>query len=280
MNKRPSTLSVAAVCICALVLSACSGKKEEDPWLRDKSAINQSIHQLNDNQLQLEQRLADQAERIAALEQTVQAQRAQINSLSNSIDILRHGPKKKKTVTPPAPASTKPPAKAVVAVTRNDDSEASHNMDDEQIKNAYTAAYLSLKSLRYDEATTAFRHFIEQHPHSIYTDQAWFWLGESLYNQKQWNEALQAYHIVASDYPQSVKHAAALLKVALLYRHEGKTDEARAILQRLLREHPDSDVASNARTLLTSMQQQPDNETVPEHHDTPQASTPTEETTP
>lgn len=270
---------MAAICICALVLSACVGKKEEDPWLHDKAGINQSIRQLNDNQLQLEQHLADQAERIAELEQTIQTQRAQINSLSNSIDIIRHGPKKKKTVAPrpsQATANAKQSAKPVALVTRSKP-EASHDMDNEQIKNAYTAAYLSLKSLRYDEATTTFRNFIEQHPQSIYTDQAWFWLGESLYNQKQWDEALQAYHIVASDYPQSVKHAAALLKVALLYRHEGKNDEARAILQRLLREHPDSDVASNARTLLTSMQHSPaaDNEM-----DMPQPDAPAEETKP
>jgi len=274
---------VAAICICALLLSACVGKKEEDPWLHDRAGVNQAIQQINDNQLQLEQRLADQAERIAELEQTIQTQRAQINSLSNSIDIIRHGPKKKKPVTPePATAASGQAVKSVAVAAGNTPAETPHDMDDEQVKNAYTAAYLSLKSLRYDEATTAFRDFIRQHPNSIYTDQAWFWLGESLYNRKQWNEALQAYHIVASDYPKSVKHAAALLKVALLYRHEGKNDEARAILQRLLREHPDSDVASNAHTLLTSMQRTSDNDTAPARSaaDTPQTTTATGETKP
>jgi len=232
--------------LCLLSLSACAGKQQEH-WIDAKPAIESRFIALQAQTQALEERMQAQQTRIDALEQIINTQRAQIESLSRRLEQMRHSPKPAKKAPKPTPEPEKKPNKAVPP----------QPVDGEQIKNAYTAAYLSLKSLRYDEATAAFRAFIKQYPNSVYTDQAWFWLGESLYHQKQWDEALRAYHIVASDYPKSVKHAAALLKVALLYRQNGRLDEAEAILRRLLREHPNSDVAANAQNLLTSLRQTP-----------------------
>lgn len=244
---------MAAVCLCLLTLSACAGKEQPERWIDAKPKVESRLLAMDAQHQAIEAQLKAQQTRIDALEQIINTQRAQISSMSRILEQMRHPPKPKAVKVAQEPKSVAKPSTAHEAEPVV--------VDGEQIKNAYTAAYLSLKSLRFAEATAAFRAFIKQYPNSAYTDQAWFWLGESLYHQKQWDEALRAYHIVASDYPKSVKHAAALLKVALLYRQNGKLDEAEAILRRLLREHPDSDVAANAKNLLTSLRQPAQNPT-------------------
>ena len=248
-HPRSPALSVAALCVCALALSSCAGKKDEpiEHWQDVKPAVTATLDDLRREQARMRIQLERLEERIDHNQQLIAVQRAQIAALSNILDRSRRAkPSEEKKAGKPKPVDSPSRETTQAAKPVPADSEA--------IKDAYTAAYLSLKSLRFDEATRAFRAFLKQYPNSAYADQAWFWLGESLYNQKKWKEALQAYHIVAADYPHSVKHAAALLKVALLYRHEGKIDEAKALLERLLREHPTSDSAANAKALLLKLE--------------------------
>lgn len=247
-HSRSPALPVAALCVCTLLLSSCAGKKDEqvEHWQNAKPAVMSTLDDIRQEQARMRIQLEKLEERIDRNLQMIAVQRAQIAALSNILDRSRR---------PKASEDKKTGVQTPVSKTVKDTTQSPEPpADSEAIKDAYTAAYLSLKSLHFDEATKAFRAFLKHYPNSAYSDQAWFWLGESLYNQKKWKEALQAYHIVAADYPHSVKHAAALLKVALLYRHEGKIDEAKALLERLLREHPGTDSAANAKALLLKLE--------------------------
>jgi len=124
----------------------------------------------------------------------------------------------------------------------------------EEEKNHYTAAYLALKSGRYEEATQGFRSLLKTFPKGEYADQAWYWLGESYYAQHSLKQAIHAFETVARRYPKSAKYAAALLKLGLAYQDASRMRNARAMLQRLVQEHPDSAAAEQARSQLRLMQ--------------------------
>jgi len=123
-------------------------------------------------------------------------------------------------------------------------------------KNAYTAAYLALKSGRFDEASKAFNKQLDSYPQGEYADQAWYWLGEShLAQQSQQENALHAFKYVADHYPESVKHASALLKLGQLSEMSGKKGAAVAYYSRLIKEHPESTLSEQARAALVDLQQ-------------------------
>jgi len=123
----------------------------------------------------------------------------------------------------------------------------------EEEKDHYTAAYLALKSGRYEEAINNFRDLLKAHPNSAYSDQAYYWLGESYVAQGRNKDAVEAFTMVANNFPQSPKHAAALLKLASVYESLNMIGDARAVLNRVTKEHPDSRSAERARVQLSNL---------------------------
>ena len=124
------------------------------------------------------------------------------------------------------------------------------NKEDE--KDHYTAAYLALKSGRYDEAIEKFRDLLKTYPNGGYSDQAYYWLGESYLAQNNIERAIGNLEWLVSHYPDSTKHAAAMLRLGMAYQEQKRLDEARSILQRLIEKHADSPAAEQARKLLQS----------------------------
>jgi len=123
----------------------------------------------------------------------------------------------------------------------------------ESEKNAYTSAYLALKSGRYDEASLAFNDLLLKYPQGEYADQANYWLGESYFAQQKMKKAIAAFKKVANNYPNSAKHPAALLKLATAYRESNHKGDAKAVLQRLINQHPESNAAEQARARLKAL---------------------------
>jgi len=117
----------------------------------------------------------------------------------------------------------------------------------------YQAAYRDYQKGNYDLAMSGFREFIEKNPNSEYSDNAAYWIGESLYSQKKFAEAVQQFDSVVSHYPKSDKVPGALLKKGLAYIAIG--DRARGIvqLQYVVHEHPSSSEAGLARQKLKQL---------------------------
>ncbi|MDQ6959758.1 MAG: tol-pal system protein YbgF [Mariprofundaceae bacterium] len=255
VKRRPPVLPVAVALVSCLGISACASHKEPDAWLQDKQIVIASIKQLQRDQQSLKKEMGNLQGRMMNLEQAqtvrtsmVDAQNASIRQLQTSIarlETMADRSKKSSQITKQklvrkldkiAKSISKavaPPAQAV-----------------EEEKNRYTAAYLALKSGRYEEATNGFRTLLKTFPKGEYTDQAWYWLGESYYARRKLKQAVNAFETVVMHYPKSPKYAAALFKLGLAYKRASRTGDARAIFKRLIREHPDSAAAEQARRQL------------------------------
>ncbi len=113
-------------------------------------------------------------------------------------------------------------------------------------KDAYTAAYLALKSGRLVEASKAFNAQLDRYPKGRYVDQAWYWLGETRLAQHDFNMAFNAFKFVVDHYSGSVKHAAALLRMGEILERQKRKKRALRYYRKLLRDHPDSSLVEGA----------------------------------
>jgi tol-pal system protein YbgF len=141
-------------------------------------------------------------------------------------------------VTPPAAQTAKP---ATAATDQN-------RMQQE--REAYQQAFDLLRELRYAQATTAFRDFLKKFPDGQYAHIAQYWLGEAAYAQRDFKQAIADYNALLANFPKSPKRAEAMLKIGYSHYELKEADQARAVLEQLVQQYPDSTEAGQARNLL------------------------------
>ncbi|HEU0172833.1 MAG TPA: tol-pal system protein YbgF, partial [Blastocatellia bacterium] len=87
-------------------------------------------------------------------------------------------------------------------------------------------------------ALSEFRQYVGTYPDSELADNAEFWIGEILYAQKKYQDAIDAFIRVFDISPKGDKAALALYKRALALAEMGQRDEAVAQLNALIKAYP------------------------------------------
>jgi tol-pal system protein YbgF len=105
----------------------------------------------------------------------------------------------------------------------------------------------------YDLSRQEFVDYINHFPNSDLASNSQFYLGEIFYAQKDYPNAIKSYNLVLSNYPQSIKQAASLLKKAeaedsLKQRSAGIRD-----LREVVHRFPGSDESRRAKAILQGM---------------------------
>ena len=103
-------------------------------------------------------------------------------------------------------------------------------------------------------ARDIFTKFIEQYPKHDLTANAHYWIGESLYSEKNYEAAIVAFQDVIKNYPQQPKVPAAMLKQAMSFKAIKDAKNARYVLKKLVETYPKSDEAKKAKALLKELQ--------------------------
>ena len=88
-----------------------------------------------------------------------------------------------------------------------------------------------------------------------YTDDAKYWLAESLFSQNKYSEALDIFNQIISEYPDSEKMMESILKSGFSYQEIGDLSSAEAIFKRVIREYPNSSASSLAEERLNKIRQ-------------------------
>lgn len=102
-------------------------------------------------------------------------------------------------------------------------------------------------------AQKEFQAFIQQYPKSILLPNAYYWLGECEYAQKQFVQAIIAFKEVSNRYPHHPKAADALLKMGFAYEKLGDLENARFYLQKILDRYPQSHASALAKNKLAKL---------------------------
>jgi tol-pal system protein YbgF len=150
----------------------------------------------------------------------------------------------------PPPAATPPQTSGGTAATGEMTVPATPAANPSE---TYQAAYRDYQKGNYDLAIEGFREFLSAAPTSDLADNAAYWVGESLFSQKKYREAIAQFDSVVTNFPRSDKVAGSLLKKGYAYISLGERAQGIVQLQYVVHEHPKSQEASLARQRLKQL---------------------------
>ncbi|MEF9437682.1 MAG: tol-pal system protein YbgF [Candidatus Mariimomonas ferrooxydans] len=119
-----------------------------------------------------------------------------------------------------------------------------------EAKDIYMEAYRTFKEEKFKAAREQFEALLGKYPESELSDNARFWIGESYYRGKNYEDAILAYQELFDNNPQSDKVPGALLKQGLAFYELKKERIGKTILDQLIEKFPDSEQAGIAKKKL------------------------------
>jgi tol-pal system protein YbgF len=120
----------------------------------------------------------------------------------------------------------------------------------------YDTALAILREGRYAEAAQAFNRFLAANPGSAYADNASYWLGETYYVTRDFDQALGTFQGLVSRYPQSSKVSDSHLKMGYIYYEKKDWKAARENLELVVNQFPGTTTARLAADRLQRMKQE------------------------
>jgi tol-pal system protein YbgF len=120
-------------------------------------------------------------------------------------------------------------------------------------KAGYTRAYDLLARGQNDSSVAAFNDFLLKFPDGPYSDNAWYWQGEAMYAQRDFDAALRNFGVVVHSFPKSTKVPDARLKIGFALYEKQDYAQARAILTGVQNDYPGRSAAVLARKRLQKM---------------------------
>lgn len=173
---------------------------------------------------QLEGKLEDTNQRLAQLSQQIAATNQSLKSMRAAPEMEGPGTAGPVTGTAPADPTT-----------------------------LYQTAYNDYLRGNYDLAILGFRQYLESFSNTDLADNASYWIGESYYRQRRFQDAIREFDQVVSEYPDSDKVPSALLRKGYAYLELGEQSRGVVQLQNVIRRYPRSDEANLARQQLATL---------------------------
>jgi tol-pal system protein YbgF len=122
------------------------------------------------------------------------------------------------------------------------------------VKKDYEYAFQAVQNRDYRLAIARFKEFLKKHPRSNLADNAQYWIGESHYGLREFDQAIIEFDTVRRRYPQGEKVPAALLKQGFAFAELGERLNARLLLQEVVEKFPDSPEAGKAKLRLRTLE--------------------------
>ena len=196
--------------------------------------------QLGQSSREGDQRVKDLETRVAKLDESLKAQEALLRSRDEELKQLRDTLQTAQKALPePSPGNAM--------------SEAAAGETD-AIRRDYEAAWRLLDKKDYKAAITRFKDFLKKYPKSNLANNAQYWIGESHYALREFDQAIIEFDAVRRKYPQGEKVPAALLKQGFAFAELGEKINARLVLQEVAEKYPNSPEAAKAKLRLKALE--------------------------
>ena len=228
--------------------SLADTRANQQPLQRDVNALKERIEearvqmgkQLGQTNREGDQRVKSLESRLAKLEDESKSQAELIKSRDEEIKKLKE--------------STQDPQKAsVVAPAAEGYGEASRAEND-AVRKDFESAWSAFDRKDYKLALLRFKEFIKKNPKSSLVANAQYWIGESHYALREYDQAIIEFDAVRRKYSQSEKVPAALLKQGFAFAELGEKVNARLILQEVVEKYPQAPEAARAKQRLKSLE--------------------------
>jgi tol-pal system protein YbgF len=126
--------------------------------------------------------------------------------------------------------------------------------ENEAVRRDYEMAWRDLGQKDYRSALTRFKDFVRKYPRSRLAESAQYYVGESHYALREFEQAIVEFDAVRSRYPQGEKVSAALLKQGFAFAELGENANAKLILQQVVDNYAQTPEAAQAREKLKSLE--------------------------
>jgi peptidoglycan-associated lipoprotein/tol-pal system protein YbgF len=123
----------------------------------------------------------------------------------------------------------------------------------EEEQQAYDAAFSALRETRYADAAEGFARFLDTWPESSLAPNAQYWMAEAYYVTRDFRTALGFFNELLARYPGSSKQGDALLKIGFSHFELQQWNEARAALEQVRSEFPNTTLSRLAEGRLRDM---------------------------
>ena len=114
----------------------------------------------------------------------------------------------------------------------------------------YQQAFDTMKGGNVAQARELFGKFLELHPKHRLAANAHYWLGETYYTEKNFEQAILEFQEVIKNFPEKEKVPAAMLKQGMAFTELGDKKSAAYIYKKLVDEFPKSEEAKAAKEKL------------------------------
>jgi tol-pal system protein YbgF len=115
----------------------------------------------------------------------------------------------------------------------------------------YQEAYTSYRKGDYIRARRLFEEYVARFPEGKWIGQAYYWIGETYFKTKDYEEAILAYQKLIDLPGWHPQKPSAMLKQAQAFLAIGDKEAAQIILKRLIKDYPNTPQAVEARNLLS-----------------------------
>jgi tol-pal system protein YbgF len=184
-----------------------------------------------------DQRVKDLEARVAKLTESFKVQEGQLKAREEELrELQKH---------------TRQPQMAGGASAESTEVSAAEN---ESVRSDYEIAWRALEKKDYRVAISRFKEFLQKHPKSKLANNAQYWIGESHYALREFDQAILEFDAVRSRYPQADKVPAALLKQGFAFAELGEKVNARLILQEVVEKYAQSPEAAQAKQKLRALE--------------------------
>ena len=181
-----------------------------------------------------DQRVKDLESRVAKISETLKAQEAALKSRDEELKQLREN------------AASSAAKSEVVLDSATGESAL--------VKKDYELGWQAMEKRDYRVAISRFKEFLKKHPKSNLADNAQYWIGESHYGLREFDQAIIEFDAVRRRYPQGDKVSAALLKQGYAFAELGEKVNARLLLQEVVEKFPETPEAAKAKMRLKSIE--------------------------
>ncbi|MBN1114035.1 MAG: tol-pal system protein YbgF [Oligoflexia bacterium] len=223
-----------ALFACSTSQQTTNAGKELKPYVASVKSVEPAEQQ------EIAEKPSDAAEEINRLKARIEDLNNRVYVLTEQMDSIRA---RFKTETPAAFTELEKQEKQEHEIE-------SFNAVSSGMKKQYLQAYSFLKAGKYAKGLIAFSSFIEKYPDSVLTDNAYYWLGECYFEQREYALAIDEYLKVIKKFPDGSKTPDAMLKVAISYNRLGEKADSESYYKELMMRFPKSRASMLAKNKL------------------------------
>ncbi len=120
-------------------------------------------------------------------------------------------------------------------------------------KAIYDSAHIDIKNKNFASAREKFQEITKNYPDFELLPNSYFWIGETYYNEKKYEDAILAYEEFLKRYPKHDKAAGALLKEGMAFFELKDKKTAKVVFEKLIERYPQSKEAEIAQQKIAEI---------------------------